>query len=371
MGRLGYSKHRIPSLGLERVSRAFPGVETNATGGFGNWTAGLGRTSTTPCLAYDVPLGSASVQCLPSLWSGLDETAVGPVPFGLIDEPGEFALAWSDYLDYPTSNSWSSSHLIRVGRRSAFVPFAPLALRYCNAMASASTPSSLACATSSVTLGTSGRPVSVAWDGFQFDKSIVAWRQQTRQVGTDRTLMLSVGSIPGSQTLPTPQTLVSSVTGGTLRVNSGPGVACGGYFSAGSYDCIVAYVDFADELNRVRTTRFYTSWHGTSTGGGPAEFLIVPENSPYLVDSSNARTAGDLSVWYNGGKYWLAFRDSSIGQRIRYYTSTDGAAWSQVALLGSTTATGSVLPHAASISYWGNPDINSSNSTIHFLTVIP
>ena len=157
-----------------------------------------------------------------------------------------------------------------------------------------------------------GKKIAVAWDTY-VNRSQTAWVNQNRLGNSSsREIFIATGHV-NEWTLPTP-----FKTG--LQSNVSPGLACGGFLSAGNYDCVLAYVPQDDPLGRVKVRRFYSSQNSTNytLQFDPNEFSV-----PF------ATTANSIALWYHDGKYWLAIRSALIvGQPILIYSSSDGAIWS-------------------------------------------
>jgi len=176
-----------------------------------------------------------------------------------------------------------------------------------------------------------GKAVSTAWDNWN-DRTVIAWVNQDRlSAPTSRSLQVSVGTVvDGDDVLAEPEDL-------GVQVTTTPGLACNA-FSAGNFDCIIAYVRHDDPYSYVKVRRFwaravfwddpfrYVLQHDEDIGGVPYEYPVT----------SAARTTSAIAAWYKDGLFYLAIRKAATNQRLSMYESADGANWSYVNSYGYT-----------------------------------
>ncbi len=103
-----------------------------------------------------------------------------------------------------------------------------------------------------------------------------------------------------------------------IRTAANVALACGPYSSAGSYDCVLAYVPLDSTTYQLATTRFYTY------SGGSSVAYSTEEDVGWLTGSG-------ATAWYNGD--WFLAHTS--GGNIQVRESTDGASWSHSETLTS------------------------------------
>lgn len=155
----------------------------------------------------------------------------------------------------------------------------------------------------------SGKPPAVSWD-YEVDRTIFAWVNQNRSDNTDtREIRISVGYVNN-------YTLNQPIETG-IQSNVTPGIACRTNQALG-HNCLMAYVDQTDGLQRIKLRRF------TPVRSGNRYIL---QWHPTTTTFSSAVTASRIAVWYHDGQWWLAYRTSSPGQRVNVFTSATSSGW--------------------------------------------
>jgi hypothetical protein len=176
----------------------------------------------------------------------------------------------------------------------------------------------------------SNHPPAIAWDPARA-VSVTAWTNHNRLTNNEeREVRISAGVI--SDTV-LPQPWYSG-----RHSDIAPAVAC----KPGSgYNCLLAYVDPGDSLNRLRIQRFRNA---TGCGyrycydaeSGYSELAIYPQM---------VQTSSRVALWYdqNDGLFRAAVRANVIGQPLRVYTSPTGTTWT-LEHSGVSAATGVAGP---------------------------
>src|SRR5690606_27097788 len=112
-------------------------------------------------------------------------------------------------------------------------------------------------------------------------------------------LRIAVGIANGSQNTlsrPSPVTL----SGSEVRTSVAPAVACSN--AASTFKCVVAYVDQADTLSRVKTLRF-------NVAAGTSQYNVAQDaGGPSTIHASTGRTASRIALWWHNDRWWIAFR---------------------------------------------------------------
>jgi hypothetical protein len=302
------------------VANVSVGVTSSATPGVWGWATSVKQSACTNWLSAFSP---ATAKCTSI------STTVGMSPTEAVwrEDTTNDRIFYADYLDLPTAYDASSTHRVAYRRSTnQFTSQVSGSLSSCTAMSGF-----FVC--NGTTPVQSGKHVSVAWDNLH-NRTVFAWVNQNRANNAqEREIRLAIGNIAHT-TLPQHDSLgvQSSVT---------PGVACES-FSAGGFDCIVAYVDQTNTANRVRTRRFYAS-------AGANKYNLVLD--PNVYDVSFAPTASRVAAWYNGtnSKFYIATRPQRVNELTEIFESTDGATWTFLQTLNASV----VGPSAASV--WEGP----------------
>jgi hypothetical protein len=236
-------------------------------------------------------------------------------------------IFYAEHTDFPTAYVATSSHRVAYRRSTdKFVSQISGNLNDCTSMSGFLTCSG------SAPLQT-GKHVAVGWDNFN-NRTVFAWVNQNRSNNAqEREVRVSIGNI-GPTLLPQHDSL-------GVQSSVSPGVACNA-FSAGGYDCIVAYVDPTDAFNRVRTRRFFAS-------SGATKFNLIIDPTPH--DVNFAPTSSRIAAWFNSttSKFYVATRPQRVNELIEVFESSDGASWA----LNTTLSTSVIGPSAASV--WDGP----------------
>jgi hypothetical protein len=183
-----------------------------------------------------------------------------------------------------------------------------------------------------------------AWDA-NVSRTHMVWTQQTRVASTERNILLATGEVINSTNK------VPQPTDTGLRTHVAPDIACGGYLSAGNYDCILAYVPLNNTTGEIAVRRFWSAQ-------GSTRYTPVIESIDHMLPSFGGQTAGSISAWHHNGNYYLAFRSENPGQYTHVMRSSDGAVWTFISLLDATWMAPGVVSNvgsldAATITQWG------------------
>jgi hypothetical protein len=306
-----------PGWGVENLSA---GVSSSAIPGTWQWAASVKQGACTNWLSGFNP---ATAKC--TSISGI----VGASPTEAVwrEDTTNDRIFFVDQGDAPAAYVATSSHRVAYRRSTdQFTSQVQGSMSSCTAMSGLFTCS-----------GTepmqSGKHVAVAWDNFN-SRTVFAWVNQNRANNTqEREIRIAIGNIG--------HTLLPQADGLAVQSSVSPGVACNA-FSAGGYDCIVAYADQSDTFNRVFTRRFWAS-------SGATRFTLNVD--PVIHAVSFAPTASRIAAWYNStnARFYIATRAQRVTEAVEVFESADGATWTALANLGTTIAG----PSAASV--WDGP----------------
>lgn len=292
---------------------------SNSTGSW-LWAASVKQSACTNWLSSFNP---ATAHCTSI------STIVGQSPTEAVwrEDTTNDRIFFTEQTDFPTAYTATSTHRVSYRRSTdQFVSQISGGLSSCTSMSGFFT-----CAATAPVQ--TGKHVAVAWDNLN-NRTVFAWANQNRSNNAqEREIRIAIGNISNT-TLPQHDSL-------GVQTSVAPGVACNA-FSAGGYDCIVAYVDPSEVMNRVRTKRFFAS-------SGANKYSLTID--PVAHDVSFAPTASRIAAWYSSttSKFYVATRPQRINELIEVFESTDGSTWSVTGQLGTTI----VGPSAASV--WDGP----------------
>ena len=155
-----------------------------------------------------------------------------------------------------------------------------------------------------------------AWDDYT-DSQVIAWTNLNRTGNeSDRAVMIAPGVWDDGH--------VGEPLMLDVRSKVAPGLACELYQAAGSWDCVVAYINQDTRYSYIRFRHFYLQQTGPTTYSWDWR-----ETESYLNDHPQS----GLALWRHSGYWWLAFR-SREGNLVRVYWSDDAVAWEHFTNLG-------------------------------------
>ncbi len=229
---------------------------------------------------------------------------------------------WITPEEFPTALDQASSHRIRYLRSSdKFNTVTSGTLKECSSMTGFMT-------CSSHDYIHSGKAPAVSWD-YEVNRSIFAWVYQNRANDfSSREIRISVGYVDNFILPPAYRTGIQS--------NVTPGIACRTNRAAG-HNCLMAYVDQTDGLQRIKLRRF-TPFRTT--------FQYSLAWHPTTTTFAGASTASRIAVWYHDDRWWMSYRTNSPGQTVQVFVSNDTFNWTSLTPPSYTD----VGP--AAISYW-------------------
>ncbi len=326
------SGHRSRTVMRRIHSGAAIGSESSTSSGHAKVSSGLTHNTGTwlwstankrnPCFGWTATSSPATNCTTADL--GIDSTAgVGPVNAIWREDEDMNRVFYGDAAETPTY-AWDGKHYMRYQRSDDGFNSTNIAgyLRSCDSMTGF-----LTCSSSSYVF--SGREISVAWDNYN-NRATTAWINQNRlNDSASREVMIATGFV-NNFTLPVPSSL-------GVQSSIAPAVACNA-FSAGGYDCIVAYTDQSASFKNVRIKRFWSS-----TGTDRYNIHIA---SGFDTIAVNVPTASRVAAYYHDSKFWVVVRPMRTNQNLELYSSSDGQTWTSEGSLGYSDI------GASAINYW-------------------
>jgi hypothetical protein len=290
--------------GTSAVAQASAGA-TWHTGS--QWTAAAFKRDT--CTAWTRGLGVSNTSC-----TGIDDrVGIGPTEATWRENPSIDRVFYADWEETPMW-AFNAKHRARYERSDdGFQSGVVGSMNYCATM-----NDWMSCSPFFQTPLYTGKQLAFAWDNWR-NRTVAAWARQTRNDdAADRRVMIAIGHIE-HWLLPEPDHL-------DVRTTIPPAVACDA-FSAGNYDCIVAFTDQADPLNTLRIRRFWSGHCGD-------RYCLTPQSlDPDTYILSGRRTAAPVALWFNDGNFYLMYRQISPYQQLALYESSNGVSFSFVQFL--------------------------------------
>lgn len=258
--------------------------------------------------------------------AGTESDGIGPVVDTLPEDPTAQFVFYSTGYDYPSNYVKADEHrLRRVRSTNHFSTKSDQAVMRCNQLALGQWNT---CTTETYVL--TGEPITLAYYDLDFGShspsggmTVIGWVNQWRlQEGDEEHEINLVLGMIDDHTFAVPFR-----TG--YYSNASPGIACKAG-EAGAYDCVLVWADANDSLNRIRVDRFYAA---EGTLGYEFHFEESPST---LLDS----TATKIAAWWLHDRFWMAYRETAVGNPIQVNYSYDGSTWYYHSHPASTSITG-------------------------------
>jgi hypothetical protein len=309
------------------VSQASAGVTWHT----GNWDRAAAFKG--GCWSWTRELNRSNSPCLPQID---DRVGIGPTEATWREDESVDRVFYSTWSESP---SWQTDakHQARYERSSdGFVNSTRASMSFCSTMSDW-----MECSNSQPLY--TGKQMAFAWDNWSArNRTVSAWARQTRlDDSEDRELLISIGYIHHWR-LPEPDSL-------GVQTSIPPAVACD-YFSAGNYDCVVAFTEQSDSLHRLKTRRFYTQ-------EGLNRYRITEQSldpNIHTVANGVVRTVSPVALWFKEGYFWLLYRGIGPNNPMDLYRSSNGADWIHVQALsdsGLGLSAASYFQHADFVVY--------------------
>jgi hypothetical protein len=298
------------------VTKAYLGVTFDGT------TPLVGRGSLTqhPSALYDtayIPWITSSIQR--GVSSSAAVSVAGPAHVHYREEDIS-QIYYSTASDDHWVNTMTSSN--------EFTSYGHVAVYECDSM-----DSFMDCDAGNRTRMQSHHRVGVAYDDYS-GRSVTVWTDHesrtTYPIENANEVRISVGKA-NLNTLPHADTI-------GVRSAVAPAVVCGGYLSAGSFDCIVFYVDIADADHTVKYKRFWNKYENSLN-----RYVIQLDSLTAPV--AGIRSSADPAAWHDGERYWVALQEVEAPQYTLVYSSADTYTWDLEAFFSGDPVTPTATSH--------------------------
>lgn len=181
----------------------------------------------------------------------------------------------------------------------------------------------------------SSHPISISH--YQhYDRTVYAWVNQTRGYSynsgineADREIWISIGQRG------TDPFLLNKPFKTGIRSSTNVSLTCGVLFSAGGWDCIIAYTPLENSSYGMRVKRFFI--HEMSEDHYSINWDPITHTVGWLNGS-------DITTWFNNDKYWLAHK---TGKYVRVRSSDTGETWEHYGSLGESITAPRAISHSA------------------------